>query len=193
MRKQSLPPELASLTNDQIAQVNHWLDRFTYPKVQQLFFQAYRVHIGEMKLCRYYKRVLKARALSTAAQPALTPADLVALKNGTPIPDARLNNELLQRRVLDLVRNVKSAYELRELQQVATYDQRRALAEKELELEKRAAQYRLWRADFRERDLAFRRAKVAAHSHCEAANHSDPADPPPIAFPLQPNESKLSQ
>src|SRR6186997_264690 len=87
MRKQSLPPELANLTDDQIAQVNHWLDRFTYPKVQQLFFETHGLRIGEMKLCRYYKRLLKARALSAAGQPALTPADLVAIKNGSSIPD----------------------------------------------------------------------------------------------------------
>src|SRR5687767_5525844 len=118
MRKQSLPTELANLTDDQIAQVNHWLDRFTYPKVQELFFEAHGVHIGEMKLCRYYKRLLKARALSTAGQLALTPAHLVAIHNGTPVPDERFNTELLQRRVLDLVPKVKSAYELRELHQI---------------------------------------------------------------------------
>jgi hypothetical protein len=159
MRKQALPPELANLTSDQIARLNDWLDRYTYEKAQKLFFETHAIPIGIMKLCRYNQRRLKALALSAAGQPRLTAADLVAIHNGTPIPDGRLNNQLLQRRVLEMVRGVKSAYELRELHQVATYEQRRTMVEKELALAERQAEYRLWRADFRERDLAFRRSK----------------------------------
>src|SRR5437763_1729427 len=124
MRKQSLPSELTKLTDEQLAELNHWLDRFTYEKTGTLFFEKYGVAIGRMKLGRYNQRRLKALALSAAGQPKLTAADLVAIHNGTPIPYARLNNQLLQLRVLELVRGVKSAYELRELHQVATYDQR---------------------------------------------------------------------
>ena len=162
MRKQSLPPELANLTSEQLAQVNHWLDRFIYERTRKRFFETHGIDIGRMKLTRYNQRRLKAQALSTPGQSPLTAADLIAIKNGTPIPDERLNNELLQRRVLDLVRNVKSAYELRELHQVATYDRRRQMKEKETALAERAAEFRLWRADFRERDLEFRRSKAAS-------------------------------
>jgi len=158
MRKQSLPLELANLTDEQLTQVNHWLDRFTYEKTRKLFFETHFIDIGRMKLTRYNQRRLKARALSLAGQSPLTAADLVAIKNGAPIPDSRINTELLQRRVLDLVRNVKSAYELRELHQVATYDQRREMKARETALAEREAEYRLWRADFRERELAFRKA-----------------------------------
>jgi hypothetical protein len=190
MRKQALPPELANLADEQLAQVNYWLDRFTYEKTRKLFFETHGIDIGRMKLTRYNQRRLKARALSRPGQSSFTAADLIAIKNGTPIPDERLNNELLQRRVLDLVRNVKSAYELRELHQVVTYDQRRHLKEKETALAERAAEHRLWRADFRERDLAFRRAKAAAHSNHKAVARFDP---PPIPFPEPSNTSKISQ
>jgi hypothetical protein len=36
------------------------------------------------------------------------------------------------------------------------------MKEKETALAERAAEFRLWPADFRERDLAFRRSKAAA-------------------------------
>jgi hypothetical protein len=185
MRKQSLPSELASLTDEQLAQVHHWLDRFTYSKVQQLFFETFRIRIGAMKLCRYYKRLLKARALSTAGHTSLTAADLVAIQNGTPLPDERSNTQLLQIRVLDLVHNVKSAYELRELHQVATYEQRRALKERETALAERMDKHRIWRADFRERDLAFRKRK--------AASRADPPPISPISFPVEPNASSINK
>ncbi|HEV8542604.1 MAG TPA: hypothetical protein VGR78_09445 [Verrucomicrobiae bacterium] len=161
MRKCSLPPELAALSDEQLAQLHHRLDRFTYDKTQELFFQTHGVIIGIVKLCRYNQRRLKARFLCTAGQPALTPADLVAIHNGTSIPDERSNSQLLQRRVLDLVHGVKSAYELRELHQVATYEQRRALAGRQLELERRRAENRSRRANLRERELALRALRVA--------------------------------
>src|SRR5688572_3262255 len=139
MRKCALPAELATLTDDQIAQVDAWLDRFTYAKVQDLFLQAYKTPIGIMKLARYHARRLKARALSGAGQ--LTAADLVAIKNGDPIPDAHLNKEFLLRRTLQIVPTVKNAFQLRELHQIATYEERRAQDDRRLQLEQEITEY----------------------------------------------------
>jgi hypothetical protein len=86
------------------------------------------------------------------------------MQNGTPLPDARVNTQLLQLRILDLVRGVKSAYELRELHQIATYEQRRAFIQQELELEQRKAEHRLLRAELRQQELAFQKWRsTAAH------------------------------
>ena len=153
MRKCALPTELANLTNEQIAQVDGWLDRFTFPKVQGLFLETHGIPIGRGKLNRYNARRLKARALSNAEN-ALTAADLVALKNGTPIPDDRLNKELLLRRTLQLVPHVTSAFHLRELHQIATYEQRRAMT-------KREQQLKVCITDRLERELAFRKYLAA--------------------------------
>jgi hypothetical protein len=158
MRKCALPPELATLTDDQIAQVDAWLDRFTYAKVQHLFLQTHKVSIGRGKLIRYNARRLKARALSGPGQ--LTAADLVAIKNGTPVPDTRLNKDLLLYQTLQMVRaGVKSAFHLRELHQIATYEERRALDERVLEVKEEIAKYRLYRAELRERELAAARQR----------------------------------
>ena len=103
-----------------------------------------------MKLARYNARRLKARALSGAEQ--LTAADLVALKNGTPVPDTRLNKDLLLYKTLQMVRaGVKSAFHLRELHQIATYEERRALDERSLQVKEEIAKYRLYRAELRQR------------------------------------------
>jgi hypothetical protein len=162
MRKCALPPELASLTDEQIAQVNAWLDRFTYPKVQDLFLEAHKIPIGRMKLARYNARRLKARALSGPGQPALTAADLVAIKNGTPVPDTRLNKDLLLYQTLQMVRpGVKSAFHLRELHQIATYEERRAQDERRLQLEQEITKYKFRRAELRERELALKRQPSA--------------------------------
>lgn len=163
MRKCALPTELAALTDDQITQVNGWLDRFTYPKVQDLFLDAFKMSIGRMKLCRYNARRLKARALSGPGQ--LTAADLVAIKNGTPVPDTRLNKDVLLYQTLQMVRSgVKSAYHLRELHQIATYEERRALDERGLQIEQEFAKVHRRRADLREQELALKREVAAARS-----------------------------
>jgi hypothetical protein len=169
MRKCALPSELANLTNEQIAQVDGWLDRFTFPKVQALFLETHGIPIGRGKLNRYNARRLKARALSNAEN-ALTAADLVALKNGTPIPDDRLNKELLLRRTLQLVPQVTSAFHLRELHQIATYEQRRAMIERDLQHKERMEQIGLSKADLRERELAFRRYMAAVKAQKHAAH-----------------------
>jgi hypothetical protein len=166
MRKCALPPELATLTDAQIAQVDGWLDRFTYAKVQDLFLEAHKIPIGRMKLTRYNARRLKARALSGSGcpnQPALTAADLVAIKNGTPVPDNRLNKDLFLYQTLQMVRaGVKSAFHLRELHQIATYEERRAQDERRLQLEQEITKYKFRRADLRERELAVKRQAAAA-------------------------------
>ncbi len=163
MRKCSLPPELAALTEDQLAQVDRWLDRFTYPKIQDLFLDAFKIPIGRMKLCRYNARRLKARALSGPGQ--LTAADLIAIKNGTPLPDARLNKDVLLYQTLQMVRaGVKNAFHLRELHQIATYEERRALDERCLQIEKEITQYKFRRADLREQELEFKREVAATRS-----------------------------
>jgi|SRR5687767_1151503 len=166
MRKCALPTELANLTDDQLAQVDHWLDRFTFAKVQELFFETHHVPIGRGKLVRYNTRRLTARALSQAAQAeaaqaALTAADLVAIKNGNPIPEDRFDKELLLRRTIQLAPKVKSAYHLRELHQIATYEERRAMTEREQQLQQRWAEIRVRRAELRERELAFRKYLAA--------------------------------
>ena len=177
MRKCALPPELATLTDDQIAQVNGWLDRFTYTKVQDLFLETHKVPIGRMKLARYNARRLKARALSGPAaqgQPSLTAADLVAIKNGTPIPHTRLNKDLLLRRTLQMVPSVPNAFHLRELHQIATYEERRALDERSLQIKEEGAKYRDRRAELRERELAFRKSLAASRqTHPPASSHPD--------------------
>jgi hypothetical protein len=45
-------PELATLTDDQLAELDRWLDRFTYAKVQDLFLENHNIPIGRMKLTR---------------------------------------------------------------------------------------------------------------------------------------------
>src|SRR5688500_7275853 len=160
MRKCALPPELANLTSEQIAQLDGWLDRFTFAKVQALFLETHGIPIGRGKLNRYNARRLKARALGNAEN-ALTAADLVALKNGMPIPDERLNKELLLRRTLQLVPHVTSAFHLRELHQIATYEQRSAMTERDLQHKERMQQIGLSKADLRERELAFRKYMAA--------------------------------
>ena len=62
MRKCALPTELANFTRDQISQLDDWLDRFTFPKVQDLFLETHGIPIGRGKLNRYNARRLKARA-----------------------------------------------------------------------------------------------------------------------------------
>lgn len=165
MRKCSLPPELATLTDDQLAQVDRWLDRFTFAKVQDLFLEAHKIPIGRMKLARYNARRLKARALShvgAVGHSALTAADLVAMKNGAPVPDARLNKQLFLHLTLQMARSgVKSAFHLRELHQIATYEERRALDERWLQVKQDIAKNRLCRAELRERELAFRQSVAA--------------------------------
>ncbi|HEX7861809.1 MAG TPA: hypothetical protein VF773_15855 [Verrucomicrobiae bacterium] len=173
MRKCALPTELANLTDDQLTQLDRWLDRFTFAKVQDLFLETHKFPIGRGKLNRFNARRLKARALSQA-DAALTAADLVALKNGAPIPDDRLNKELLLRRTLQMLPRVTSAFHLRELHQIATYEERRAMDERNLQIQERAADIRLYRADIRERQLAFHQRLAAdkfAHSEaiCESA------------------------
>ena len=166
MRKCALPIELANLTNAQLAQVNDWLDRFTFAKVEELFLETHGIPIGRGKLARYNSRRLTARALSQAAaaeaaQAALTAADLVAIKNGNPIPENRYDKELLLRRTIQLAPKVKSAYHLRELHQIATYEERRAMTEREQQLQQRWAEIRVRRAELRERELAFRKQLAA--------------------------------
>lgn len=167
MRKCALPTELANLTRDQISQLDDWLDRFTFPKVQALFLESHGIPIGRGKLNRYNARRLKARALSNA-EAALTVADLVALKNGMPIPDDHLNKELLLRRTLQLVPRVTSAFHLRELHQIATYEQRRAMIEREQELRARMAEVGLTKAELRKRELEFRQYVAARKLQLEA-------------------------
>jgi hypothetical protein len=164
MRKCSLPSELATLTDDQLAELDRWLDRFTYARVQDLFLETHKFPIGRMKLTRYNIRRLKARALSVGAATgqSLTAADLVAIKNGDPIPDAHLNKEFLLRRTLQMVPAVKNAYQLRELHQIATYEERRAQDDRRLQLEQEITKYKFRRADLRERELALKRQAAAA-------------------------------
>ena len=179
MRKCALPTELANLTRDQIAQLDGWLDRFTFAKVQALFLETHGFPIGRGKLNRYNARRLKARALSNAEK-ALTAADLVALKNGEPIPDDHLNKELLLRRTLQMVPQVTSAFHLRELQQIATYEQRRAVIEREQELRERMAGIGLTKIELRERELTFRQymaAKKLRRSASRIAHEIAPQDP----------------
>lgn len=179
MRKCALPTELANLTRDQIAQLDGWLDRFTFAKVQALFLETHGLPIGRGKLNRYNARRLKARALSNAEN-ALTAADLVALKNGAPIPDDRLNKELLLRRTLQMIPRVTSAFHLRELQQIATYEQRRAMIEREQELGERMAEIGLTKIELRERELAFRQymaAQKLRRSASRTAHENAPHDP----------------
>jgi hypothetical protein len=190
MRKCALPTELANLTRDQIVQLDGWLDRFTFAKVQALFLETHGFPIGRGKLNRYNARRLKARALSNA-EAALTAADLVALKNGTPIPDDRLNKELLLRRTLQMIPRVTSAFHLRELQQIATYEQRRAMIEREQELRDRIAEINLSKIDLRERELAFRAymaAKKSRPSASRTAHEMAPQDPPTHGFELLDDE-----
>jgi hypothetical protein len=167
MRKCALPTELAHLTRDQIAQLDGWLDRFTFAKVQNLFLETHGISIGRGKLNRYNARRLKARALSNAEN-ALTAADLIALKNGTPIPDDHLNKELLLRRTLQLVPRVTSAFHLRELHQIATYEQRRAMIEREQQLRARMNGIGLTKAELRQRELEFRQYVAARKLQLEA-------------------------
>jgi hypothetical protein len=187
MRKCALPPELATLTDDQLAELDRWLDRFTYAKVQDLFLETHKIPIGRMKLTRYNARRLKARALSHA-NAALTAADLVALKNGAPIPDARLNKELLLRRTIQMVPAVRNAFHLRELHQIATYEERRAQDERRLQLEHDFAQLRHRSADLRERELALKNKAAAARipNGQAAASRSLPQVRPAPARPAAP-------
>ena len=172
MRKCALPTELANLTGDQLAQVDHWLDRFTFAKVQELFLETHHVPIGRGKLARYNTRRLTARALSQAAaaeaaQAALTAADLVAIKNGNPIPEDRFDKDLLLRCTIVMAPKVTSAYHLRELHQIATYEERRAMTERDLELKQRWSEIRRRRAELRERELAFRQYLAAQKARKE--------------------------
>jgi hypothetical protein len=159
MRKCALPTELASLTDAQLAQVNDWLDRYTFAKVEELFLEAHGIPIGRGKLARYNSRRLTARALNQAApaeagRVALTAADLVAIKNGNPIPEDRFDKELLLRCTLIMAPKVTSAFHLRELHQIATYEERRALTERDLKNKERWSEIRRQRHELREREFA---------------------------------------
>ena len=154
MRKCALPSELSGLTDEQLTELDSWLDRFTYAKVQELFFGAHKIAIGRMKLARYNGRRLKARALSQAGQPSLTAADLVAIQNGTAVPEGRLNKDFLLRRPLQMVPQVTSAFHLRELHQIATYEERRDMNERDQVLRQK-------QLALRDRVLEFRRQREA--------------------------------
>ena len=157
MRKHKLPDELAVLTASQLEEVEYWLDRFSYVRVQKLFEESHGFPISIGKLERHFARMQSARLLSGSApsQPPLSPSELLALRNGAPLPDRAVCLKYVQYRAAKQAeRTDLTPAKLKELMDILTYDERAQLASERAALKVHAARLSAWRTALLERRVS---------------------------------------
>ncbi|HEX7862813.1 MAG TPA: hypothetical protein VF773_20945 [Verrucomicrobiae bacterium] len=153
MRKHKLPEELANLSSAELAEVNDWLRKHPYSKVQQLMLDRFGCKPSLNKLCRHYQRLQFADEIgqptSVPTGPSASVNDVLAIQNGEPLSDEQITNHL-KLHALRMVQNPNlNVAGLSQLFQLFTYDDRRKFAEHRATIELR-------KHDLRERRLALK-------------------------------------
>ena len=154
MRKHKLPEELANLTPTELAEVNEWLRKHPYSKVQQLMLERYGCDPSLNKLCRYYQRLQFAEEISQTpaapAGPSATVHDIVAIENGEPLSDEQLTAHLKLHALRMVSAPDLDVSRLYQIFQLFTYEDRRKFNE-------HRASIQLRQHDLRERRLALKK------------------------------------
>ena len=143
MRKYKLPNELAQLGDDDLKLVNSWLRKYTYPVVQKKCREQFQFDINTNKLCRYYQRLRDVEDLNQQSGQTLTVDDLNKLKSGQPLPDGKVNKQLLDYACFKMAqRPNQTTSELKDIFQIAVHEQNAEFARQRLELANRFADLR---------------------------------------------------
>jgi hypothetical protein len=172
MRKYKLPDELASLDETSLQQVNSWLRKYTYADVREKCRHAFNFDITVSKLCRYYQRLRDVEDLNHESGHPLTVDDLIKMKNGEPLPDEKVNRQLIQYACFKMVqRPGQTAADLKDLFQIVVHEQQAELSRKRLILSDR------W-ANLRERSHALKQRRLAEDASNAGPVKSDGSDGP---------------
>ena len=156
MRKSTIPSALQKLTEDKLGEVHSWFKRHTYEQILARLRDQFGIKMTKSQLGRYYQRFAEAQLFNAVLWTPLTPADMIAIKNAGPISASGETGESsesrenaarqaladlvhcdeLKKHCIRIARGPKiSVSTLMMLHQVATYDQRRELKEREQLLE----------------------------------------------------------
>ena len=159
MRKYTLPAPLQKLTEAQLAEVHSWFGRQTYDQMLVGLSEHFAVSMSRSQLARYFKRFAEAHLFNGTLQEALTPAHLVAIKNGEPIPDAISREEMKQKGLRLIRRPGLTVAGLKLVADVLTYEERAAMKQREQEIAIFHEDNRARFHDFRERLEHFKKLK----------------------------------
>ena len=165
MRKYKLPDELARLSDEDLKVLNDWLRRYTYPTVQEKCRQQFGIVLNVNKLCRYYQRLCDVEDINQWSGQSLSVPDLNSIKNGQPLPDEKLNTQLLHYACYKLaLRPDNTAADLVDLMQIATYEQRAEITKRRLELAEDCADLNKQKAALKEEKWAYLQSMKASSS-----------------------------
>lgn len=137
-RKFTLPTPLLKLTDDQLAELHSWFKRSTYPEILARLRDRFGVHMSKTQLCRYYQRFAEANLFNAVLHTPLTPADMLAIQKADPLRDAisdAVHAGVLKKHCIRLARSPDiTVTTLKHLHDVATYNQRRELKQRDQKL-----------------------------------------------------------
>jgi hypothetical protein len=166
MRKYTLPAPLQKLAESQLAEVHSWFGRQTYDQMLVTLSDRFAVSMSRSQLARYFKRFAEAHLFNGTLQDALTPAHLVAIKNGEPIPDAISREELKQKGLRLIRRPGLTVAGLKLVADVLTYEERAAMKQREQDIA-------LFHEDNRARYHEFRE-RLSAREHSKKLKQQKP-------------------
>jgi hypothetical protein len=159
MRKYTLPAPLQKLTERDLSEVHSWFGRQTYDQMLVALSQRFAVSMSRSQLARYFKRFAEAHLFNGTLQDALTPAHLVAIKNGEPIPDAISREEMKQKGLRLIRRPGLTVAGLKLVADVLTYEERAAMKQREQNIALFREDNRARFHEFRERLEQYKKLK----------------------------------
>ena len=137
MRPITLPREFEKLTEEQLSQVNQWLEHHSYKDVRQKLEETFHIEITTDKLHRYFKKIEILNDLNEDLEDAkFSVHEFYDLLNGREVSTA--TSHLIDLRMFKLAMEPsKSVSRLVNLHRLATYKERHDYAKQRLDLDNR--------------------------------------------------------